>query len=109
MQIEHAQNVFMHMHAEVNMAAKNELSLKHKVKVIKCANKNPSQSSRKIAEVFNCGHTKIQGMIINKKAILNEYEPSAPASRKRHHGTEFSDINEAMYVQLVLPSTTMCL
>ena len=37
------------------MADRNEFSLKCKVKVIDYANKNPSQSSCKIAEVFNCG------------------------------------------------------
>ena len=44
------------------MAARNELSLKHKVEVLKYANKNPSQSSRKIAEVSNCGGMHIQGI-----------------------------------------------
>ena len=48
------------LHGEVNMAARNELLLKRKVEVIEYANKNPSQSSRKIVEVFNCGHMQIQ-------------------------------------------------
>ena len=89
-QIEHAQNV----HGEVNMAARNDLSLKCKVEVIEYAKNNLSQSSRKIAEVFNCERTQIQA-IITKKAI--KYEANAPASWKRHRRTEFSDINEAMY------------
>ena len=59
------------MHGEMNMAARNEWSLKRKVEVIECANKNPSQSSRKIADVFNCGHTQVQD--IKKKAILSDY------------------------------------
>ena len=78
-QIEQAQNVFIHVHGEVNMAARNESSLKRKVEVIKCANKNPSQSSHKIAEVFNCWHKQIQD-IIKKKAILSEYEASTSKS-----------------------------
>ena len=57
----------------------------------------PSQSSRKIAKVFNCGHMQIQGIIRKKEAILSEYEANAPASRNRHCGTEFSNISEAMY------------
>ena len=44
MQIEHAQNV----HGEVNVAARNDLSLKCKVEVIEYAKSNLSQSSRKI-------------------------------------------------------------
>ena len=61
------------MHGEVNMGARNEVSLKRKVKVIKCANKNPSQSSHKIAEVFNCWHKQIQD-------IISEYEASISKS-----------------------------
>ena len=52
--------IFIHVQGEVNMAARNELSLKRKVEVIECANKNPSQSSRKIADVFNFGRIQIQ-------------------------------------------------
>jgi len=74
------------------MAAGNDLSLKHKVEVVKCENKSPSQSSRKIAKVFNCERMQIQGII--KK---NKYEANAPGSRKHHCGTEFSDINKALY------------
>lgn len=79
------------------MAARNELTLKRKVEVIDYIRKNPSHSSRKIAEVFNCGRTQIQNIIKKKEAILSEYEGNAPGSRKRHRGGEFSDINEAMY------------
>ena len=79
------------------MAARNELSLKSKVEVIEYAKRNPSQSSRKIAEVFNCGRTQIQGIFKKRDTILSEYEANVPASRKRHRGTEFSDVNEAMY------------
>ena len=79
------------------MAARNELSLKSKVEVIEYAKKNPSQSSRKIAEVFNCGRTQIHGIFKKRDAILSEYEANAPTSQKRHRGTEFSDVNEAMY------------
>ena len=88
MQIEHVQNVFMHFACEVNMAARNVLSSKRKVEVIEYANKNPSQSSHKIAEVFNCGRMQIQGIIKKKEVILSEYEANAPASQKRHCGTE---------------------
>ena len=31
------------------------------------------------------------------KAILSKHEANVPVSRKCHHETEFSDINEAMY------------
>ena len=55
------------LHGEVNMAARKELSLKHKVEVIEYANKNPSQSSHKIAQVFHCGHTQIQGIITKRR------------------------------------------
>ena len=66
-----------------------------KSNTFKYANKNLSQSSRKIAKVFNCGCTQIQG--IKKKAILSDYEANGPESRKCHCGTEFSNINEAVY------------
>ena len=33
---------------------------------------------------------------------MREYEANAPASRKRHRGTEFSDVNEAMYTWYTL-------
>ena len=79
------------------MAARNELLLKSKVEVIEYAKRNPSQSSRKIAKVFNCGRTQIQGIFKKRDTILSEYEANAPASRKCHRGTEFSDVNEAMY------------
>ena len=59
--------------------------------------KNLSQSSRKIAEVFNCGRMQIQGIRKKRNTILSEYEANALASRKRHRRTEFSDVNEAMY------------
>ena len=58
--------MFIHGQGEVNMAARNELSLKHKVEVIECANKNPSQSSLKIADV-----------------LLWAYPDSKASSRKR--------------------------
>lgn len=79
------------------MATRNELSLKRKVEVIEYAKRNPSHGSRKLAELFNCGRTQIQGIIKKKEAILSENEANAPASRKRHRGTEFSDVNDAMY------------
>ena len=84
------------------MASRNELSLKRKVEVINHANKNPLHSSRKIAEVFGCGRTQIQGILKKKEDILREYEANAPVSRKRHRGTEFSDVNEAMYTWYTL-------
>ena len=49
----------------------------NEVEVIKCANNNPSQSSRKIAEVFNCGRMQIQG-------IISDHEANAPASWNCH-------------------------
>ena len=51
-------------------------------------------SHRAVVKFFNCEPTQIQAIIM-KKAI--KYEANAPASRKRHRRTEFSDINEAMY------------
>ena len=77
------------------MSTRNDLSLARKVEVIEYRKKNPTLGSRKIAEVFKCGRTQIQNII--KEAILNEYEAFAPASRKRHRGGEFEDINEAVY------------
>ena len=62
------------------MAARNELSLKSMVEVIEYAKKNPSQSNRKIAEVFNCGRTQIQGILKKRDTIFSEYEANAPAS-----------------------------
>ena len=84
------------------MASRNESSLKRKVEVINHANKNSLHSSRKIVEVFGCGRTQIQGILKKKEDILREYEANAPASRKRHRGTEFSDVNEAMYTWYTL-------
>ena len=64
----------------VQMGARNELLLKHKVKVIEYAKKNPSQRSCKISKVFNCGHMQIQGVLKKKEIILSEYEVNAPLS-----------------------------
>ena len=47
---------------------------------------------------LKCGRTQIQNIIKNKETILSEYEANAPASRKCHHGGEFEDINEVMYM-----------
>ena len=79
------------------MSTRNDLSLARKVEVIEYRKKNPTLGSRKIAEVFKCGRTQIQNIIKNKEAILSEYEAFAPASRKRHRGGEFEDVNEAVY------------
>lgn len=79
------------------MSTRNDLSLARKVEVIEYRKKNPTLGSRKIAEVFKCGRTQIQNIIKNKEAILTEYEANAPASRKRHCGGEFEDINEVVY------------
>ena len=73
--------------------SRNELCLARKVEVIEYRKKNPILGSRKITEVFKCGRTQIQNIIKNKETILSEYEANAPASRKRHHGDKFEDIN----------------
>ena len=50
------------------------LALKEKVKVLDYVNKNPGCSSRKLASVFNCGKTQIQGILKKRDEIMEEFE-----------------------------------
>ena len=55
----------------------------------------PHRAVVKLPTFLTLGISRFKG-IIKKKAILSEYEANALASRKRHRGTEFSDLIEAM-------------
>ena len=90
------------------MSTRNDLSLARKVEMIEYRKKNPTLGSRKIAEVFKCGHTQIQNIIKTKEAILSEYVAFAPASRKRHRDGEFEDINEAIIHGTVWQDSAVC-
>ena len=83
--------------------ARNDLNLQHRVEVIEYKRKNQGVGSRKLSELFGCGQTQIQAILRNKKAILEEYDTNAPATRKCHRGSSLDDLNEATYVQMVLP------
>ena len=84
------------LHGEVNKAARNEVSFKRKVELLSMQTTIPHRAVVKLP-VFSCGHKQIQGIIKKKDVILSEYEAIAPASRKRHCGIEFININEARY------------
>ncbi len=76
---------------------RNELTLKRKVEVIEHVKKNPGSGCRKIADVFECGETQIQSILLRKEAILAEYESNGPEDRKRRCITDFFDVNDAVY------------
>ena len=78
-------------------SSRNELTLKQRVELIDHQKKNPTCSSRKLADLFKCGRTQVQMILKNKESICEEFEGNAPAGRKRHRGTQFNDVNEAMY------------
>ena len=83
-------------------SSRNELTLKQRVEFVEYQKKNPTCSSRKIAERFKCGRTQVQKITKKKESILEEFEGNAPAERKRHRGTQFNDVNEAMYTWFCL-------
>ena len=46
---------------------------------------------------FKCGRTQVQLILKKKESILEEFEQNAPPERKRHRGTQFDEVNQAMY------------
>ena len=73
------------------------LTLKDKIAVINYVNKNPGCGSRKVASVFNCGKTQIQGILKNRAEITEEFEKNVSENRKRHRVEDNAAINEAVY------------
>ena len=80
----------------VSYVARKELTLRQRVEVIDYNKKHPLISSRKLADIFGCGRSQIQSILKKKDDIIFEYETNAPASRKRHRGTHFQQVNEAV-------------
>ena len=78
-------------------ARRNELTLKRKVGVIEYVKKNPGSGSRKFASIFECGKTQIQSILLHQAAIMTEYEANGPEDRKRHHTTNFVEVNDSVY------------
>ena len=57
--------------------ARNALSLKKKVEVIKAAKSNPQFGVRRLADMFECGRSQISSLLKNKESILELYEANA--------------------------------
>ena len=84
--------------ASKRSSSRNELTLKERYKVIEYSKKHPRDSTRAIAEVFNCGRTQIQQILKNKDRIVLEFEAKGePATRKRKRKAEFQSVNDAVY------------
>lgn len=78
---------------------RKELTLKQKVEVIHYVKANPGVGARKVADVFECGKTQIQSILLRQASILSEYEGSGSRSdRKRSRSTEYAEVNDAMYM-----------
>ena len=73
--------------------ARNALSLKKKVEVIKAAKSNPQFNVRMLADMFECGRSQISSLLKNKESILELSEANAASesvsSRKRWRSCEF--------------------
>lgn len=80
--------------ATTTKAKRNELT---KVEVIEYVKKHPGVGSRNVAKVFECGKTQIQSILLHQEVLLIEYESNCPTDRKRHHTTDFMDVNDAVY------------
>ena len=80
------------------MAEKRKsLTLVDRVKVIEYAEANPRVGTRKIAEVFKCGRTQVQGILNSKEAIMTSFQANAPTSRNRNRGARYEDVDAAVY------------
>ena len=79
-------------------SSRNELTLKERYKVVEYSKKHPPDSTRVIAEVFNCSRTQIQQILKNKDRIALEFEAKGePATRKRKRKAAFQSVNDAVY------------
>ena len=76
---------------------RKELTLKQKVEVIQYVKANPGVGARKVADVFECGKTQIQSILLRQASILSEYEGSGSSDRKRSRSTDYAEVNDAMY------------
>ena len=66
--------------------------------MVEYSKKHPRDSTRVIAEVFNCGRTQIQQILKNKDRIVLEFEAKGePATRKRKRKAAFQSVNDAVY------------
>ena len=105
----------MAAHKSGSSGSRNELTLKERVDVIDYQKKNPLTNSRNMAEVFHCERTQIQQILKNRESILEEFEGNAPLQWKNHRGTQFEEVNEAMYTWYTLarqrnvPLVDLCL
>ena len=73
------------------------MTLADRVKVIKYAWANPRVGTIKIAKVFKCGPTQVQGILKSKEAIMTSFVANAPASRKCSRGARYEDVDAAVY------------
>ena len=75
---------------------RKSLPLSDRVQVINLSEKGTS--ARKIAQQFCVGKTQIQSILLNKQAILQDFEDGVPAEKKRNiRQTGNENINELMY------------
>uniref|UniRef100_A0A1X7V775 HTH CENPB-type domain-containing protein n=1 Tax=Amphimedon queenslandica TaxID=400682 RepID=A0A1X7V775_AMPQE len=78
-------------------STRNELTLKERVDLIDYQKKNPATSSRKLAEIFKCGRTQVLQVLKKKDTIFEQFKSNAPGDRKRKRGTQFEEINDAVF------------
>ena len=79
-------------------SSRNELILKERYKVVEYSKKHPQDSTRVIAEVFNCGRTQIQQILKNEDRIVLEFEAKGePATKKCKRKAAFQLVNDAVY------------
>ena len=90
--------------AAVRMASKSstkskrrKLTLKQKVEVIEYVKSNRRVGAKKVADVFECGKTQIQSILLRQESIVSEYESNGSIDRKRHRTTDYTEVNDAMY------------
>ena len=86
----------------------NDLSLELKYDVVKTSERESYLSIRKLAEIFQCGKTRISTILKGKDKIVRMYENNASAelrhTRKRVCESKYSDVNEALYPWYLLLS-----
>ena len=60
----------------------NSLLLAERVKLNEYAKKNPGVGTRKIADIFKCGHTQVQNILKTKESIMKSFQTNALTPRK---------------------------
>ena len=50
-----------------------------------------------VVDVFECGKTQIQSIVLRQESIVSEYESNGSIDRKRHCTTDYTEVNDTMY------------